>query len=222
MIKVVIFDMDGILVNSEPFWQESEIVVFETIGLKLTHEMCRETTGLRVDEAVEYWLKRHGRQDYSAGELEEGIVGGVIERIQTQGKPMAGIEHALGFFKSKGVKTALASSSAYKIIWTVLEKFNLREQFDLIYSAEEEPLGKPHPGIYLTVARNLAVKATACLAIEDSLMGVLAAKAARMKCIAVPDPAVRHDPRFAIADCVLGSLLEIDSEVWSRVLDPAH
>jgi len=218
MINAVIFDMDGVLINSEPLWREAEIAVFETIGLQLTDEMCSETTGLRLDEAVKYWLSRHSSKEVSASELEDRIIEELIKRIQTKAASMMGVDHALSFFRTKGLKIGLASSSAYRIIWTVLEKFNLREQFDFIYSAEEEEFGKPHPGIYLTVGHRLGVNPTECLAIEDSLMGVLAAKSARMKCIAVPEPASQRDPRFAIADCVLGSLLEINNEVWSRIL----
>jgi len=218
MINAVIFDMDGVLINSEPLWREAEIAVFETIGLQLTDEMCSETTGLRLDEAVKYWLSRHSAKDVSAAELEDRIIGEVIKRIQMKATLMMGVDHALSLFRTKGLKIGLASSSAFRIIWTVLEKFNLREQFDYIYSAEEEEFGKPHPGIYLTVGHRLGVNPTECLAIEDSLMGVLAAKSARMKCIAVPEPASQRDPRFAIADCVLGSLLEINNEVWSRIL----
>src|SRR4051812_8345496 len=152
MIKAAIFDMDGVLINSEPFWQDSEIEVFDTIGLKLTHEMCRETTGLRIDHAVEYWLKRYEQQhsgqqhNISANEFEDRIVGGVIKHIQMRGELMVGVDHALAFFKSKGLQIALASSSSYKIISAVLEKLGLHDQFKLIYSAEEERLGKPHPG----------------------------------------------------------------------------
>jgi len=228
MIKAAIFDMDGVLIDSEPFWQDSEIEVFGTIGLKLTHEMCRETTGLRIDHAVEYWLKRHEQEhssdqhNFSANEFEERIVEGVISRIQMRGEPMAGVDSALAFFKSKGLQIALASSSSYRIISAVLEKLGLHDQFKLIYSAEEEQLGKPHPGVYLTVARKLGVKATECLAIEDSLMGVIATKAARMKCIAIPEPASRKDPRFTISDFMLGSLLEINDDLWSRIVTPAN
>ena len=224
MIQAVIFDMDGVLIDSEPFWQEAEIEVFDTIGLKLTHEMCRETTGLRIDHAVEYWLRRHAQlqgNDKPAippTELEERIVNGVIRRIQTRGEPMRGVDQALAFCKAKGVKIALATSSSYNIISAVLEKLNLRARFQLIYSAEEEPLGKPHPGVYLTVAKKLGLKAADCLAIEDSLMGVIATKAARMKCVAIPEPASRNDPKFTIADFVLGSLLEINDDVWSQLV----
>ncbi|MBV8858033.1 MAG: hexitol phosphatase HxpB [Acidobacteria bacterium] len=219
MIEAVIFDMDGVLIDSEPFWQESEIEAFGRTGLRLTREMCMQTMGLRVDEVVEYWHRRHGWEGFAAGELEEAIVGGVERRILEKGEAMGGVEYALDFFRGRGVKVALASSSAYRLIRAVTERFRLADRFDCVYSAEEEEYGKPHPGVYLTTARRLGVKPSACLAIEDSFNGVLAAKAARMKCIAVPEEGARRDPRFAIADVVLGSLTEIDEEVWRRLSD---
>ena len=96
----------------------------------------------------------------------------------------------------------------------MVDKFNLREKFDVIYSAEEEEFGKPHPGVYITTARKLQLLPEECLAIEDSVNGVLSAKAAKMKCIAVPEDAARNDRRFAIADIVLDSLADLDAEVW--------
>jgi sugar-phosphatase len=217
MIKAVIFDMDGVLIDSEPFWQDAEIEVFETLGLHLTHEMCRETTGLRIDHAVEYWIKLHGLPHTNVREIEDRIIEGVISRIKTRGEPMEGVDHAIAFFKAKGLKIALASSSSYRIISAVLERLKLRDHFAEIYSAEEEKLGKPHPGVYLSTASKLAVNATDCLAIEDSLMGVLAAKSARMKCVVVPEPTIRSNPRFAIADCMLNSLSDLNNEIWSRI-----
>jgi sugar-phosphatase len=116
------------------------------------------------------------------------------------------------------VRVALASSSAYRLIRAVTERLGLADSFDCVYSAEEEEYGKPHPGVYLTAARRLGVAPTQCLAVEDSFNGVLAAKAARMKCVAVPEPAQRRDPRFCIADVVLDSLAGVGVEVW-RALD---
>ena len=74
--------------------------------------------------------------------------------------------------------------------------------------------GKPHPGIYLTSASKLGVAVTQCVALEDSLTGVLAAKSARMKCIAIPDDSSFSSPKFAIADVVLKSLLSLQEDVW--------
>ena len=217
MIEAVIFDMDGVLIDSEPFWQESEMDAFGRVGLRLTREMCMQTMGLRVDEVVDYWRRRHGWEGVPSSELEGAIIGGVAERILAKGEAKAGVALALAFFRGRGLKVALASSSAYRLIRAVTERFGLADEFDCVYSAEDEEYGKPHPGVYLTTARRLGVAPSACLAVEDSFNGVLAAKAARMKCVAVPEEGAGRDPRFAIADAVLGSLEEIDEEVWRRL-----
>lgn len=214
MISAVIFDMDGVLIDSEPFWQESEIDAFGRLGLALTREMCMQTMGLRVDEVVEYWRRRRAFDDAPAGALEEAIISGVVERILSKGEAREGTAHALGFFRARGLRVALASSSAYRLIGAVAERLGLSGEFEVVYSAEEEEYGKPHPGVYLSTARRLGVAPVACVAVEDSFNGVLAAKAARMKCVAVPEAAQRHDPRFSIADALLGSLADLDEEVW--------
>lgn len=217
MISAVIFDMDGVLIDSEPFWQESEMEVFGRLGLALTREMCMQTMGLRVDEVVEYWRRRHTFEGAPAGALEDAIVGGVVERILAKGEAKDGTAHALGFFRAKGLRVALASSSAYRLIRAVAERLGLAGEFEVVYSAEEEEYGKPHPGVYLSTARRLGVTPAECVAIEDSFNGVLAAKAARMKCVAVPEPLQRRDPRFSIADAVLDSLAELNEETWQRL-----
>lgn len=219
MIKAVIFDMDGVLIDSEPFWQESEIETFGRAGLALTRELCLQTMGLRVDEVVEYWRRRRDFDGAPAGALEDSIIGGVVERILSKGEAREGVAEALEFFRGRGVRVALASSSAYRLIRAVTERLGFAEEFDCVYSAEEEEYGKPHPGVYLTTARKLGVAPTECLAIEDSFNGVLAAKAARMKCVAVPEPGQRQDSRFCIADLVLDSLAGVNVEMWQGLDD---
>jgi len=217
MLSAIIFDMDGVLIDSEPFWQESEIDVFGRAGLALTRELCLQTMGLRVDEVVEYWRRRRTFDDAPAGTLEDAIIGGVMDRILSKGEAKEGAAHALDFFRRRGLRVALASSSAYRLIGAVTERLGLAGWFEVVYSAEEEEYGKPHPGVYLTTARRLEVAPVDCLAIEDSFNGVLAAKAARMKCVAVPEPVQRHDPRFSIADVLLDSLADVNEEVWQRL-----
>jgi beta-phosphoglucomutase-like phosphatase (HAD superfamily) len=216
-LKAVIFDMDGILIDSEPFWREAEIAAFARIGVRLTESMCLETMGLRVDEVIHYWHRKFRWENFVPGELENQITGGVIDLIRLKGEAKQGMSEAFEFFKDKNLKIALASSSSYKIIHAVIEHLGIAGAFECIYSAEEEKYGKPHPGVYLATAEKLRAAPSECLAIEDSFNGVLAAKAAKMKCIAVPEPLTRSDPRFVIADVVLDSLLDINPEIWNEL-----
>jgi sugar-phosphatase len=142
------------------------------------------------------------------------IVGRVGELVGKRGTAKPGVAHALGFLADRGVPAALASSSPMVLIEAVLERLGLRGAFVAVHSAEHEPYGKPHPAVYLTLAARLGVAPPHCLAIEDSLNGVLAAKAGRLRCLAVPDGPAVDDPRLAIADRVLPSLLELDEGVW--------
>ena len=172
---------------------------------------------MRVDAVVDYWYERCPWENCSKKEIETGIIDGVVERILLKAAPKEGVASAISFIQSKGVRIALASSSSYRIIRTVLDKFDLKDKFELVHSAEDEEYGKPHPAVYLTTARKLQVRPEECLAIEDSFNGVLAAKDAGMRCIAVPDSFSHDDARFDLADTRLTSLSEINEEVWSRL-----
>ena len=219
MVKAVIYDMDGLIIDSEPLWQEAEISVFKSLKINLSKEDCMKVMGMRTDEVVDYWFRRFPWEGPSRTEITSDIIRELIGLIKEKGELMEGVKESLDFVRSKGVKTALASSSSYEIINTVLEKFGLMKEFEKIYSAQEEEYGKPHPAVYISAAKRLNVAPVECLAIEDSFNGVLAAKAAKMKCIAVPYEGVRHDRRFSIADVTLDSLLKIDSDVWRRIED---
>lgn len=227
LIKAVIFDLDGLLINSEPLWQEAEIEIFQQVKIQLTSELCLRTKGLRIDEVVDYWYAQNPWDNLSKTAVADRIVARVIELIQTKGQPLPGVSHAIAFVRSKPVKIALASSSALEIIQAALEALGLSEVFSEVYSAEFEKLGKPDPGVYLTTARKLEVLPQECVALEDSLNGVLAAKAAQMRCIAIPEKLVDPSPELAAkeqtlldsADLVLGSLWELSDETWNSLLD---
>jgi sugar-phosphatase len=217
MIQAVIFDMDGLLIDSEPLWEATEIEVFSAVGLALTGERCKETTGLRTDEVVAHWLRLYPWSAPAPEEVERRLISGVIARIGREGAPKPGMARAIALARARSEKVALASSSSYAVISAAVARLGIGTALDLIYSAEEEEYGKPHPGVYLTAAKRLGVPPSRCLALEDSLNGVLAAKAARMRCIAVPEGEARRDPRFAIADARLDSLEELSADLWERL-----
>ena len=217
MIDAVIFDMDGLLIDSEPFWRRAQVFAFETVGLKLTEDEMRSTMGRRIDEVIANWYHEKPWTGQSQKDIEALIISRVIELVKAEGKPMPGVQYILDFFKNKKLPMALASSSSSQIINAVLEKLNLKEYFSHIYSAENESHGKPHPGVYITTAELLGLPPHRCLAFEDSPSGVLASKAAKMKCVAVPDKEHKSDKYIQIADVVIDSLEEFNEAIFKSI-----
>lgn len=223
-VQAVIFDLDGLLVDSEPLWHAAEKAVLAGVGVTLSHATLMLATGLRVDEAVEMYFSRHpwdvADGTNSTAVVSQRVVDAMIKLLQEGGRPMPGIKESIAFFKSKGVPLALASSSPPDIIAAALDGLgaDVKQTFaGRIFSAAEEAFGKPHPAVYLRVASTLGVPPTACLALEDSVTGAISAKAARMKCITVPDAAAPNKERFCFSDAVLSSLLEVDQQLWDKL-----
>jgi sugar-phosphatase len=216
-IQAVIFDVDGVLIDSEPFWRESEIEIFARCGLRLTEEECMLTTGMRIQEVTRFWYARKPWKGPSTEELAGDILEGVIERIRDRGVPMPGLYDTIRLFQTRHLRLALASSSAESLIDTVVDRLQIRASFEAICSAENEARGKPYPDVYLTAAAKLGLAPEHCLAVEDSIAGVTSAKAAGMKCIAVPLPELRRDARYMAADAVLDSLSQIDDRLLTRL-----
>jgi mannitol-1-/sugar-/sorbitol-6-/2-deoxyglucose-6-phosphatase len=206
--SAVIFDMDGLLIDSEPLWRIAEVEALAAVGVPISEEDALETTGLRTDEVVELWHARFPWADPPKKAVEARIISRLIDLVRKRGEAMPGVHQTLQAFSASGYPLAIASSSTSEIIAAVLETLGIGGYFRVAQSAEHEPFGKPHPGVYIEAARALGVEPRLCLAFEDSPNGVIAAKAARMTCIAVPDPALAGDRRFGAADLVLGSLAD--------------
>ena len=130
---------------------------------------------------------------------------------------MEGVRYILDYFQRKGVKLGVASSSPMGMIETVLKHFGLYSSFRGIYSAEFETHGKPHPAVYLSCARELGSNPVHCLAFEDSINGMVAAKAARMKVVAVPEHHNQTNPRYVLADLQLERLSEFREEHFEQL-----
>jgi mannitol-1-/sugar-/sorbitol-6-/2-deoxyglucose-6-phosphatase len=206
-----IFDMDGLLIDSEILWHEAELQILGDLGVPISRDGCRSTKGMFVGEVTEYWHGRYPWAGPSPAEVAVTIVDRVISLLLSKGELKPGAAHAIDLCASRGPPLAVASSSQYRLIDTALEHFGLRQHFALVHSAEDEPWGKPHPGVFLTAAAKLGAPPRRCLVLEDAPAGVVAAKAASMVCIAVPESGEGHQPAFALADVVLGSLLEMDA-----------
>ena len=217
-MKGVIFDMDGILIDSEPFWRRAEMEVFGNVGCPLTEDDCRRTTGLSVIEVVKYWDERRGfSQKMSHNTIAQQIRAGVIRQVEESGEAKPGILAALQKLSAQGIPIGLASGSEYQIITAVVDKLGIREYFQAIVSTEEFPLGKPHPAVYLEACSRLALPSTTVVAIEDSVNGMVAAKAARMLCVVIPELHGSIDPRFRLADAILSSAEELSDGLWESL-----
>ena len=207
-MKAAIFDMDGLLIDSEPLWQEAEITVFRSVGVALTRELCRETVGVRLDGVVRHWYEKSPWQGESLEAVEARILEVVSRLVVERGKPMAGVMETIDILSAAKYELAVASSSPMQLIRTALEKFGLIEYFSVLHSADAEVEGKPNPAVYLSAMSRLGVEPNNCIAFEDSAIGVRAAKSAGARVIAVPDPADALNPGFANADVVLASLAD--------------
>lgn len=193
----------------------AERTVFSSYGIELTEEQCRSTTGIRLDNVVAHWNSIYPGHITDERQTASQILAEVTRLVTTYAEPMPGVHQAAKLFISSGCTLALASASSMSLINAVLDKLDVRQYFSVVQSAENVKYGKPHPEIFLTTAASLGTNPENCLVLEDSIYGVIAGKAARMKVIAVPDKELAGRREYGVADAVLNSLTEIDFALFS-------
>lgn len=211
-LNTVIFDMDGLLIDSEPCWQEAGMETLLQFDVTLSPVQYHHTTGLRTREWLDYWFGHFGIGKERIPAAEAVLHQHVIEKIKTRANPLPGVHEIIAFFKARDFRVGLATSSPLSLVNVVVEKLGIIGEFQAVASAEHLPYGKPHPQVYMDCAASLAVSPLQCLAFEDSFNGVIAAKAARMTCVAIPVKDQAHLPKWGAADLKLASLLDFTAE----------
>lgn len=209
MIKAVIFDMDGVIIDSEPFWEEAEIEIFNKYGVPMTLEMCQDMKGRKIDEVVQLMHDRFQFSSIDTKSLTAEIIAKMQVLISERGTAMPGLIAVLDYLTEKNYKLALASSSKMELISAVTQKLKIEKYFEALHSAEHEPAGKPEPYVYLSTAKALNIIPENCIAIEDSFHGLQSAQKAGMKTIAFPEKELFNDQRFNSADYKIKNLTEI-------------
>lgn len=214
-----IFDMDGLLLDSEILWHKAEVEILGALGVPLDAHATRSTKGMFVSDVVAHWFALSPWD----GPTPDAVTAAVIERVgdlvETEGRLLPGALRSLDLAARYG-PVALASSTPRPLIERCLAHFDLRARFAVVASAADEGFGKPHPAVFLAAARDLRVDPVACLAFEDAPAGVLSAKAARMACVAVPVPEERDRPEIALADLVLTTLEDLPESFFAERFAP--
>lgn len=205
-LDTVIFDMDGLLIDSEPLWNEAADEVFQRFGIRLSPQQHSTTMGLRTKEFVHWWFNLYNIPQEMAPVAEKDIVDKVREKIVAKGKPLPGLAHIFNFFIDRKFKIGLASSSGPEVIDVVINHLGIKNYLQAVTSAAEMQYGKPHPQVYLDCAATLGSLPSTCICFEDSFNGMIAAKAARMKCVVIPAPQQQHEQRWSAADLKISSL----------------
>ncbi len=185
----VIFDMDGVLINSETFYSEMEQVHFKMLGLNIPHEEHVTYQGTATDEMWRTIKEKHG-VPHSLEELVEMTGSLTIPTFQEMEEIplMPKIKDLLEVLKGKNIPLALASSSYPEVIDIVLDKSGLRKYFPITVNSKMVGKSKPAPDIFLLAAKLLGVDPGECIVIEDSTNGIRAARDAGMYCIAYNGP----------------------------------
>ena len=208
MIEAVVFDLDGILIDSEHVWDEVRQQLADERGGHWNENASRDMMGMSSIEWSRYMRNVVGLTE-EAEEISAEVVRRLEDRYRRELPLIPGAEQAVESLAARW-PLALASSSNRELIDLVLESSGLDRYFTASVSSEEVARGKPAPDVFLEAARRLGVEPTHCAAVEDSENGILAAKAAGMRTIAIPNPHYPpHEDALAAADVVLASIEEL-------------
>jgi len=210
MKKAVIFDMDGVIINSEDIWKDMLIAFFREHGGEYTKEMRAKLMGSNNAE----WSRFIKDALHLGSEWPvERVVQTIVERgkalYTTRLQLMPGFLPLITSIRAQGVRTGLASGSTIQVITEVFDRFDLHRYFDVIRSSDSVQACKPAPDVFLAAASDLGVTPSDCTGIEDSPNGVAAILAAGMTCIAVPDPWVHDHPLFTQAHIIRKTLADV-------------
>ncbi|MCA9143054.1 MAG: hexitol phosphatase HxpB [Planctomycetaceae bacterium] len=217
MIEAVVFDMDGLMIDSQPFWQTAQLEILPQLGVPITQQDTIATTGMRIDHIVQLCYAESPWDSVTCDEVCERILKRVTELVQEHKPAMPGLSHALELCQQQGWRLALASSSPMTLIDAAIAALRLDGVFIVKSSGDKLRYGKPHPEVYLNACDALSVEPQRCVAIEDSFVGLLAAKAAQMKTIVIPNPSFASHQHFVIADKKLRSLEELTLEIFQSL-----
>ena len=210
-IQCLVFDMDGLLVDSEPLAQRSWEKVLQPYGRTLDEETYSRMIGLRLEESSRLLQARLGIPAEPAELARQKEAH--LAQLSTEGiPPMPGLDRLMGELQARQLPWAVATSNRRAFATQVLQQLNLWSNCKSLTTGEEVQNGKPAPDIYLLAAKRMGVAPASCLALEDSIPGAQAAKTAGMLTIAVPGPHEQASA-FDFADFIYDTLDGVAQEL---------
>lgn len=215
MIKAVIFDMDGVMIDSEPLWEKTEKIMMARKGLVYNPVYREKIVGLGQKESA-VLLKETFSLNENIEDIIDQRISVLLDIYDRELSLVRGLTELLDSVSKSTLKVALASSSPLKVIEFVLSKFDLNKYFDLVVSGDKVEHGKPSPDIYNYTAERLGLECDECVVIEDSINGVISAKSAGMYCIAIPDKRLNPDG-FKKADIIMSNLKCVDMQLLTKL-----
>ncbi len=209
-VHAIVFDMDGVLIDSEPLHLLAYQKFLSEFGLTFLEQDNHNFLGMKDLDCAKHLVERH-KLTITADEFVARKESVLHQLFLDELKVQPGVLQTLENAHKLNIPTVIASSATMPTIELVVELTGTRKYFRHLCSGDEVPNGKPAPDVFLLAAQRLGVKPSECLVIEDTFNGVCAAKAAGMMCIAIPCQATRHQD-FAHADLVLASMEEVKLE----------
>jgi len=203
----VLWDMDGTLVDTEPYWIASEFALAERLGAQWSREHALTLVGRDLLVAGRY-IREHMGIDLTPEEIVEDLLDGVVERVRLRVPWRPGAVDLLAMLHEAGMPCALVTMSYQRFVAPILEHLP-PETFRAVVTGDRIRMGKPHPEPYLTAAAALGVHPEDCVAIEDSVTGVTSAETAGCRVLVVPNHvAVPEGPRRVFRDTLAGLTLD--------------
>jgi HAD superfamily hydrolase (TIGR01509 family) len=219
MLRAVIFDMDGVLVDSEPYHHQAESRIFDALGITVPDDERRFFVGMSGRKMWEMIKDRHA-PDMSMEELLGFDRAQRLVFFRSIGSipPIPGVVRLMEGLRAHGLKIGLASSSIMELITLITGAAGIGKYFDILVSGEEVEHGKPAPDIFIRAATLLGVGARECVVIEDSENGVRAAKAAGIACVGFDNPGFRRQD-LSMADLVIDGFNRLEIQMITNLVD---
>lgn len=219
---LALFDMDGLLLDTEPLWGVAMQTVCNHYQLPLDHKIFKYTTGLRIDEVTAFWKEHlNWPTELNSDTLAHEIVDEIISLAIKQAEVLPGILTLLETMKEESISTAVVTSSPNRMLHTLMQYFQLEDYFNAFFSAQDVTYGKPHPDVYLKALHHFQTSPYEAIAFEDSVNGMIAARSAKIQTVVVPEAAKFDDKAFGLAEVKVRSMEEINLEILKELIAPS-